>query len=156
MNINATLIGEMITFAILVWVTMKYIWPPIQKAMRDREKKIVDGLEAAEHGQKSLQLAEQRAIKQLKEAKAKAGNIIENANMQAAQLVEQGKGKAQQEAKKIFALAQSDVATEAEKVKQQLRSQIATLVLAAAEKVLQESIDAAANQKLIDKFIEEI
>ncbi len=76
--------------------------------------------------------------------------------MQAAQLVEKGKEKAQQEAKKIFTSAQSDIATEAEKTKQQLRGQIATLVLAAAEKVLQGSIDAAANQKLIDKFIEEI
>ncbi len=156
MNINATLIGEMITFAILVWVTMKYIWPPLQKAMRDREKKIADGLEAAERGQKSLQLAEQRATKQLKQAKIEAENIKNDANMQAAQLVEKGKEKAQQEAKKIFTSAQSDIATEAEKTKQQLRGQIATLVLAAAEKVLQGSIDAAANQKLIDKFIEEI
>lgn len=156
MNINATLIGEMITFAILVWVTMKYIWPPILKAMRDREKRIADGLEAAERGQKSLQLAEQKVTKQLKQVKIEAGNIVDEANMRAAQLVEKGKGKAQQEAKKIFTLAQSDIATETEKAKQQLHGQIATLVLAAAEKVLQGNIDAAANQKLIDKFIEEI
>ncbi len=156
MNINVTLFGELITFAVLVWVTMKYIWPPIMKAIEERQKKIVDGLAAAEKGQKSLELAEQKVKKQLKDVKNTAGKIIDDANMNAARLVEEGKHKAVAEAKRILTLAQSDVATESEKAKQHLQGEIATLVIEAARKVLHKNIDKAANQKLIDKVIEEI
>jgi F-type H+-transporting ATPase subunit b len=153
---NATLLGELITFAILVWVTMKYIWPPITKAMQNRQKKIADGLAAAEKGQKSLELAEQKVKKQLKAAKGEAANIVDEASMSAAKLVEEGKHKAVEESKRILALAQSDVAKESEKAKHELRGEIADLVIIAARKVLHKNIDKAANQKLIDKVIEEI
>lgn len=156
MGINITLVGELITFAILVWVTMKYIWPPIIKAMQERQKKIADGLAAAEKGQRSLELAEQKVKRQLKDVKNIASKIIDDANMSAAKLVEEGKHKAVAETKRILTLAQSDVATETEKAKQQLRSEIATLVIEAARKVLHKNIDKAANQKLIDKVIAEI
>jgi len=156
MNINVTLFGELITFAVLVWVTMKYIWPPLTQAMQNRQQKIADGLEAAEKGQKSLDLAKEKVKTQLKNAKHQAVDIIDQANMSAAKLVEAGKDKAHEDAKKILALAQSDVATQAEKAKQQLHGEIATLVIAATRKVLQKNIDVNANQKLIDKFIEEI
>ncbi|MCK4609337.1 MAG: F0F1 ATP synthase subunit B [Gammaproteobacteria bacterium] len=156
MNINVTLFGELITFAVLVLVTMKYIWPPIMKAMAEREKKIVDGLEAAERGEKSLVLAEKKAKKQLQIAKGEASDIVGQANLRSAQVVEAAKDKAQQEAKKIHELAKSDIATESEKAKQQLKADVANLVVAATEKLIATNIDVATNKELIDKFIAEV
>ena len=156
MNINVTLIGELITFAVLVLVTMKYIWPPLVRAMQDREKKIADGLEAAERGQKSLELAEQNIKQQLQEAKGKGADIVEQANLRSAQLVEQAKGTAREEALKIHELAKSDIATETEKAKRELHKQVADLVVNAAGKVIETKMDKEADKKLIDKFIEEI
>jgi len=156
MNINLTLVGEIITFAILVWVTMKYIWPPIMKAMQEREQTISDGLAAAEKGQKSLELAEKKSIEQLREAKTQANDVIDQANARGTQLIEESKGTASEAGKKMLALAKTDIATEKEKAQQQLQQQTAALVIAATEKVLQQSIDVAASQKLIDKAIEEI
>jgi F-type H+-transporting ATPase subunit b len=135
---------------------MKYIWPPLVKAIQDREKKIADGLEAAERGQKSLVLAEEKAKQEMHKAKAEGADIIEQANLRSAQLVEQAKGTAQEEAKKIHELAKSDIATETEKAKIELHKQVADLVVNAAGKIIESKIDKVASKKLIDKFIEEI
>ena len=91
MDINATIIGQFITFAILVWFTMKYVWPPIIKAMHDREKKIAGGLEAAERSKRELEMAEHKVIAIIREAKQQATQIIEQANLHSAQLVEEAK-----------------------------------------------------------------
>ncbi len=156
MNINVTLLGEMITFAVLVWVTMKYIWPPIMKVMQEREKTIAAGLEAADRGKKSLELAEKKSKSQLREAKVEATNIVERGNQRAAQMIEEAKAKALEEGKRLLHLAKSDITTEMENARQQLRQQTASLVIDAAEKVLRRNIDAKANAKLIDQVIKEI
>lgn len=156
MNINLTLFGEAITFAILVWVTMKFIWPPISKAMQEREQKIADGLAAADKGKKSLELAEKRIKEQLRATKTQAADIIDQTNQRGAQVVEDAKTAANTEGKKILELAKADIATETEKAQQQLRQQTANLVVAATEKILQRELNAKTNQSLIDKVITEI
>ncbi len=156
MNINLTLFGELITFAILVWVTMKFIWPPISKAMQEREQKIADGLAAAEKGKKTLELAEDRSKKQLRQTRIDATKIVDQANQRAAQVVEEAKTRASTEGKKLLALAKTDIAREHDKAKDQLRQQIASLVIETTEKILQRNVDDKINKGLVDKVIEEI
>src|SRR3990167_10033738 len=97
MNINATLLGQFITFAILVWFTMRYVWPPITKAMHEREKKIAAGLEAAERGKRELEMAEHKALAILREAKGEASHIVELAHKRSIQIVDEAKENARQE-----------------------------------------------------------
>src|SRR3990167_5522342 len=112
MDINATLFGQLITFAILVWFTMKYVWPPVTKAMHDREKKIADGLEAAERSHRELEMAEHKAQTIIREAKQQANQIIEQANLHSAKLVEEAKSNAKVEGQRIVELAQGDIKLE--------------------------------------------
>jgi F-type H+-transporting ATPase subunit b len=156
MNLNLTLLGEMITFALLIWVTMKYIWPPITKAMQDREKKIADGLEAAERGKKSLELAIKRVKEQLRSTKLEATSIIDQANNRAASIIDQATKHASEEGKKILILAKANIAVEMERTKQKLQQELAILVLQATQKFLQDNIDIAAQQKLLNKIIEDL
>src|SRR3954471_2161950 len=97
MEINATLIGQLITFAILVWFTMKYVWPPITKAMHDREVKIAAGLEAAERGKRELEMAEHKALTIIHEAKQEASHIIDGAHKRSALLIDEAKEDAREE-----------------------------------------------------------
>jgi len=156
MDINLTLFGEMLTFAVLVWVTMKYIWPPLVKVMEERQQKIADGLEAAKRGQEALKLAQKNITQQLQEAKDRATTILDQANQQANQLIEEGKVKAQEECTKILAKARLDVEQEINNTKHELQQQTADLVIAATEKILQQRIDKTTHQKLIDQVIAEI
>lgn len=156
MDINATLLGEMLTFAVLVFVTMKYIWPPIVKAMEERQQKIAAGLEAAEQGQQALALAQKDVAKYLQEARSKAATILDHANQQANNLIEEGKIKTQEECAKILAKAKLDVEQEINKTRKELQKQTAALVIAATEKILQEKIDEKTEQKLINQLIAEI
>src|SRR5258708_22941808 len=99
MNINATLLGQLITFAILVWFTMRYVWPPIMKAMHEREKKIAAGLEAAERNKRELELGEQKVIGMIREAKLEAVHILDQANKRSAKIMDEAKGQAREEQK---------------------------------------------------------
>jgi F-type H+-transporting ATPase subunit b len=156
MDINITLFGEIITFAVLVWVTMKYIWPPLTKAMDERQKKIADGLEAAEKSKRNLELTEKNITKQLREVKVEAAAIIEQANQRAVQMIEEGKKNATEEGKKLLTVAKLGIDTEVESAKQQLQKEVADMVLAVTHKVLQQNINPAINQKLVDQFIAEL
>lgn len=156
MDINVTLFGEMLTFAVLVWVTMKYIWPPLTKALNDRQQKIADGLQAAERGHRDLELAQQKVTEQLRDAKNQAGVIIEQANQQANTIIDDGKVKAQLEGDKILATAKNNIEQEILRAKTQLRQQTTEIAVLVAEKILQQHVDAAQQQKMIDELIEEI
>lgn len=156
MDINATLLGEMLTFAVLVWATMKYIWPPLMQVMQERQQKIAAGLEAAQRGQQALELAQKTSTQQLQEAKSRAIVILDKANQQANNLIEASKSKAQDECAKIFTQAKLDMEQEIDKTKKELRQQTATLVIAATEKILQQKINQTTQQKLIDQLIAEI
>lgn len=156
MNINATLFGEMLTFAVLVFVTMKYIWPPLMKIMQERQEKIAAGLDAAQRGQYALELAQKNIAKQLHATKTKASTILDQAAQQANNLIEESKSKAQDEYTKILAKARLDIEQEINKTKHELQEQTASLVITATEKILKQKIDATMQQKLIDQLITEI
>lgn len=156
MNINATLFGQMITFMILVGVTMKYIWPPMMKALDDRRKQIAAGLEAAERGHHELELARHKAIEQLRDAKLEAANIIDLANSRAVRIIDDAKEKARDEGDRLITLAKDQITQEMQVAKQQLLKHVAELAVSGAEKILGKKIDQSTNNRLVDQLIDEI
>ncbi len=156
MNINLTLIGQMVAFIVFVWFCMKYVWPPILAAMAEREQKIADGLAAADRASHDLELAKEKAVERLKEAKEEAAGIIDAANKRANQLVEEAKDAAVAEASRVKASAQAEIEQEANRAREQLRKQVAALSLAGAEKVLGAAIDRNAHNELVEKLASEL
>jgi len=155
-NINLTLIGQMLAFICFVVFCMKYVWPPILAAMAEREQKIADGLAAADRASHDLELAQEKAVERMKEAKAEAAGIIDSANKRAGQLVEEAKDAAVVEADRVKASAQAEIEQETNRAREQLRSQVATLSLAGAEKVLGAAIDQEAHNELVEKLAAEL
>jgi F-type H+-transporting ATPase subunit b len=151
-NINLTLIGQTLTFFVFIWFCAKFIWPVLISMMEEREKKIADGLEAAERADKDLELAQHKAVQQMSEAKKDAAEIIEAANKRASQIVEEAKDQARVEGDRIKAAAEADVEQEVSRAKEELRGKVAALALAGAEKVLGASIDAQANSELVNQL----
>ena len=156
MDINATIIGQFLTFAILVWFTMKYVWPPVIKTLHDREKKIAAGLDAAERSKRELEMAEHKAMSVIREAKQQATQIIEQANLHSAQLVEDAKTQARQESQRIVEMAQGDIDREVTQAKEVLRAQLATLAISGAEKIIQRNLDASIHNDLLNQLAAEI
>ena len=156
MNINATLLGQFFTFAILVWFTMRYVWPPMIKAMHERETKIAAGLEAAERNKRELELGEQKVQAMLREAKVEATHILDQANKRSAQVLDQAKEQAREEQKRIIALAQEEIVREVNQNKEALKKQLATLAIAGAEKIVRHHLDNAKQMALLDEFVAEI
>ncbi|MEW6989597.1 F0F1 ATP synthase subunit B [Colwelliaceae bacterium 6441] len=156
MNINLTLVGELIAFFVFVVFCMKYVWPPISGAIEARQATIADGLAASDRAAKDLELAQEKATAQLKEAKAQAAEIIEAAKKRETQLVEEAAEKAQAEKEKILAAGHAEIETERNQAKEELRQQVAVLAVAGAEKILERSIDAAAHSDILDKLVAEL
>ena len=156
MNINLTLIGQSITFAVFVWFCYAYVWPPLVNALAERKKKIADGLAAAERGQHEQELAEKRAKDTLHEAKQQAAEIKANAEKQAAMIIEEARDKAKEEGGRQLAAAQAEIEQETNRAREQLRGQVAALSLAGAEKVLGAAIDREAHNELVDKLASEL
>lgn len=156
MNINLTLIGQMIAFICFVLFCMKYVWPPILAAMAEREKKIADGLAAADRASHDLELAKEKAVERLTEAKHEAAGIIDAANKRGNQLVEEAKNTAVTEADRVKASAQAEIEQETNRAREHLRGQVAALSLAGAEKVLGSAIDQQAHAALVDKLAAEL
>lgn len=156
MNINLTLLGQMITFAVFVWFTLKYVWPPMTKALADRQQKIADGIAAAEKSQRDLELAERRAVEIVRESREGASNIIEAANKRAEIILEEAKEAARVSGQGIIAQAQDQIQQAVIKAKDELRSQVGQLVVMTAEKVLRCDIDATKHQDLIAAAVKEI
>mgnify|MGYP000550578898 FL=1 len=156
MNINLTLIGQMLAFVAFVVFCMKYVWPPILAAMQEREQKIAEGLSAAEQAEQDLELAKEKAVERLKEAKEEASSIVDAANKRANQIVEEAKDTARLEAERVKAAAQAEIEQEANRAREQLRSEVAVLSVAGAEKILGASIDQQAHADLVDKLAAEL
>ena len=156
MSINVTLIGQMITFTLLVWFTMKYVWPPIIAALEERKVKIADGLAAAEKGQEEVKLAEKKAISVLKEAREQAAEIIASAQRRANELVEESKLQAQKEGERLLEAAKAQIEQETLQVRENLRKEVSALALRAAEQILKEEIDKAKHQELLNKTAEQL
>ena len=150
MNINATLIGQTIAFAFFVWFCMKYVWPPLMQALNDRQKKIADGLIAADKAERDLELAREKATSKLREARDQAQQIIDQANKRAGQIVDEAKQQARDEGARLKAAAEAEIEQEANRARQALRTQVATLAVTGAERILGERLDEAANSRLVD------
>ncbi len=156
MDINITLIVQMLVFAAFVWFTMTFVWPPLTKALEERQNKIADGLAAAERGRRELELSQQRAKDELKKAKVEAADIIEKAHHRASLLIEEAKEEARLEVQRTARVASEQLAQEVGQARESLRKQVGELAILCAEKILKREIDEKASQALMDNLIEEI
>ena len=156
MNINLTLVIQMVVFAILIWATMKFVWPMILGPMEERSRKIAQGLAAAEKGQQELTEARQRAETIIREARERANQIIEHAQHRANELIEQAKGSASSEGARIVAAAQQQIELDTTRAKESLRREVAGIAVGAASKLLGREIDARAHADLLEQLAEQI
>jgi F-type H+-transporting ATPase subunit b len=156
MEINATLLGQLITFIVLVVFTMKYVWPPIIKAINDRQARIAEGLSAAERGVHELELAKHKAVEILRDAKISAAEILDQANGRAGRIIDEARVRAREEGEKLIIIAKGEIEQEFTLAKQALRTQVAQIAVSGAEKILQKHIDANADAHLLNQLVEEI
>jgi F-type H+-transporting ATPase subunit b len=155
-NINLTLIGQIIAFAVFVAFCMKFVWPPLINAMEERAKKIADGLDAANRAERDLELAQQKAGEKLRESKEKAAEIIEQANKRANQIIDEAKNAAREEGSRLAVAAQAEIEQEVNRAKEGLRKQVSALAVAGASKILAKSVDEAVHGELLDQLANEL
>lgn len=156
MNINLTLLGQTLAFAIFVWLCVKYVWPPLTAAMSARQKKIAEGLDAAGRAQQDLKLAQEKASNTLRETKEQATQILEQANKHANAIVEEAKEQARAEGERLVAGARAEIEQEVNRAKDQLRAQVAALAVLGAEKILESQVDAKAHSDLVEKLASQL
>ncbi|MBL0142164.1 MAG: F0F1 ATP synthase subunit B [Betaproteobacteria bacterium] len=152
MNINATLFVQALSFACLIWFSVKFIWPPLNRAIDERNKRIADGLAAAEKGKAALVDAERKGNAAVQEARARASGVLGESEKRAGQIVEEAKVAAKVEADRIITGAREQIASEVAKAKAELREQVAALAIAGAEKILQREVDARAHTEMLSKL----
>ena len=156
MNINLTLIVQMVVFATLIFAVMKWLWPPILNAMAERERKIALGLAAAEQGEQELAAARGKAEGIVREARERANQIIDHAQHRANELVEQARGSASSEGARLIAAAQQQIQLDATRARETLRREVAGIAVGAAAKLLGREIDAKKHAELLDKLAAEV
>jgi len=155
-NINLTLIVQMIVFALLVFGTMKWIWPPVLHAMEERSRKIAQGLASAEKGEHELAAARGKAEEIVREARARASQIIDHAQHRANELIEEAKVTAREEGARLIAAAQQQIALDTSRAKESLRREVAGIAVGAASKLLGREIDARAHADLLDTLAAQV
>lgn len=155
MSINASLIGQMITFAIFVWFCMKFIWPKLMAAISERQKTIADGLAAGDKGQRELEAAELKVLEIIDEAKQHASEILEGTQQRAHKMIEEAKGKARDEYDKIVTSAQAEIEQQTNAAKRELYDEVSTIVMQSTEKVLGRNIEQSDNERFINEMIAE-
>ena len=156
MDINISLIGQMLTFTVLVWFTMRFVWPPVTEAMEQRRQKVADGLAAAEQGEHKLELATERAKTMLQEAKEQAAGLIDQAEKRGHQLIEAAKNDAKTEAERLVKGAQAEINRQYREAKSQLKNELAGHTLKVAEKVLTQSLDEDMRTVMMDHILKEV
>ena len=156
MSITGTLIVQCIVFAILVWFTMKFVWPPITAALDERSKKIADGLSAADKAKSELSAANKRVEAQLSAARDDASKRLADAERLAQQMVEEAKGRASEEASKIIAAARAEAEQESAKARDVLREQVAGLAVKGAEQILRKEVNAGVHAELLGRLKAEL
>ncbi|MDX1670511.1 MAG: F0F1 ATP synthase subunit B [Limnobacter sp.] len=156
MNLNATLFAQLIVFFILGWFTMKYVWPPLMQAIDERAKKIADGLAAAERGKQELAEASKRAEQELAASRSENQQRLADAEKRAQQIIEEAKQQAEAEKKRIVAQAQAEAASEAQRAREQLRDQLADLVVSGAEQILKKEVSKQAHSDLLNQLKAEL
>lgn len=154
MEINATFLGQAVAFLIFAYICMKYIWPPLMKALEQRQKEIADGLAAAEKAKKSLQLAQAGAKDTIREAKAQAQKIIDEANKQRSRIINDAQEEALTEKRRILEQAKNEINSEMNKAREELRSEITTLAVAGAEKILSAKVSAETDKAMLKKIVD--
>jgi len=156
MDLNLTLLGEMITFAVFIWFTVKYVWPPLMTVMEDRRKKIADGLAAAEQGEKELEMAHVKVKELLLNAKTEASSILEKANQRASYIVEEAKGRAREEGARLMELTKGEIEQEYNAAKEDLMREVSKIAIEGAELILKKEVDKASNHQLIKELLREL
>ncbi|CRZ19767.1 F0F1 ATP synthase subunit B [Kingella kingae] len=156
MNLNATLIAQIIVFFILVGFTMKYVWPPIAKALDERADKIAEGLAAAERGKSDFEQAEKKVAELLTEGRTQVAEMVANAEKRAAQIVEDAKVQAATEAARIAAQAKADVEQETNRAREALREQVATLAVKGAEAILRREVNESQHAQMLSALKQEL
>ena len=156
MNLNYTLLGQMISFAILIWFTVKFIWAPLVAAIEERQAQIAEGLAAADRSKKDLAQAEEKVNEALREARGKAAEIIAQAEARANQIVDAAKDEAIAEGNRQKAVAVAEIETEAHRARDELSRKVAELAVKGAERLIRKEIDANAHKALLDDLISEI
>lgn len=150
MNINLSLLAQAVAFALFIWFTVKFVWPPLLRAIEVRQKQIADGLAAGDQGRKTLEVSTRQAAEAIGEARARAAEIIAQAEKRAAQLVEEAKGAAKAEAGREKTAAKAEIQQEVSRAREVLRDQVAMLAVAGAAKILRREVDARAHAELLD------
>lgn len=156
MNINATLIGQSLSFFLFVWFCKKFVWPPMVNAMQERQNQIADGLAAAEKGQQAQEIAEKEAAQLISEAKSQAAEIVANAEKRGNSVVEEAKTTATSEKERIIASAQAEVEQDVHSARESLRTQVSSIAVAAASKIVDKEIDEAAHADLIEDLVQQL
>ena len=156
MSINATLFGQMIVFAILIWFSMKFIWPPLISAIEERQQKIATGLAAADRARQELADADARVADELRDARGKATEIIDQAHARANQIIEEAKQEAIAEGNRQKASAETSIAAATTRAREDLRRHVSALAVSGAEKLIRREIDAGTHQALLDELAAEI
>lgn len=156
MNINFTMFAQAISFAIFIWFTARFVWPPLMRAVEDRQKKIADGLAAADKGQHALVQAQGQAQEVLTGAKVQSQDLIANAQKRADEMVEQAKSAARAEGERQLASARATIEQEIQQAREALRGQVAALALAGAEQVLLREVDASRHREVLDRLGERL
>ncbi len=149
MNINATLLGQVVWFTLFIWFTMKVVWPYFQKIIAERQKTIADGLAAAEKGKLELELAGRRSAEAVQEGRQRATEVITKAEKRALQIIEEARSVAKTESERMIAGAKAEIEQEVNRAKEALRSQVAALAVTGAEKILRREVDAKAHADLL-------
>jgi F-type H+-transporting ATPase subunit b len=155
-NITITLFAQMIAFGLLIWFVNKVMWGPLSGIMEARQKRIADGLAAAEKGKHEEALAKQKAVEVLKEAKTQAAEVVAQGQKRASEIVEEAKVAARTEGDRIVTAAYADIEREINQAKEALRAQVASIAIAGAEKVLKREIDAKSHDALLNDLAAEI
>ena len=156
MNLNATLWAQLIVFAVLVGFTMKFVWPPIIKALDERAKKVADGLAAADKAKTDLALAEKKVAEELRKARESGAEVRSGAEKQAAQLLEEARNEATRIVAAAREAAQAEAGAEAQRAKEALRDQVAQLAVAGAERILRKEINAQVHAELLANLKQEL
>jgi len=156
MNINLTLIGQTITFGIFVWFCLKFIWPFIMKALEERKTRIADGLAAAERGQHEKELAEQRAVEIIREAKEQAKEIVAQAHRRGDEIVEEAKTDARNEGERMIRAAEAEIDQQTIQAREQLRKEVVKLALQGAGQVLGREVDEKAHTESLQRLAQQL
>jgi len=150
MNINFTLFAQALVFAAFIWFTVKFVWPPLLRAIEARQKQIADGLAAGEQGKRSLEVSTRQAEQSVKQGRDRAAELVAQAEKRAVQVIEEAKAAAKAEGDREKAAAKAEIQQEVSRAREQLREQVAALAIAGAEKILRREVDAKAHADLLD------